>query len=167
MRQFLYKRWKPVSTRPPYPELHVTLYSSPLAGHRPLHYCFHPVMCKDAYLHGRKHGRHSQNTPEQSCLAVLHWSADYRTFLHQSIFFSFHRWFHIQVKIETMIWNFRPKSVAGRDGLGRRTGEGGGCQDEPRAQGRDRAADPSFPLRPQASTVSHPLARIMLGKVSP
>ena len=52
----------------------------------------------------------------------------------------------------------------GRDGLGRRTGEGGGCRVRSGAQGRELAAGPAFPWWPQASLLVVHLQRITLGK---
>ncbi|MPC74561.1 hypothetical protein E2C01_068924 [Portunus trituberculatus] len=52
-----------------------------------------------------------------------------------------------------MIEKFRPKVVEGRDGLGRRTGEGCVCRVRPGAQGRS-----FFSLVASSFTNSRPLA---------
>ncbi|MPC74016.1 hypothetical protein E2C01_068361 [Portunus trituberculatus] len=62
---------------------------------------------------------------------------------------------------------FRTKFVEGRDGLGRRTGAEGGCRVRPGAQGRELAAGPSIPLRPQALVIIIHLQCLILGKELP
>ncbi|MPC98339.1 hypothetical protein E2C01_093705 [Portunus trituberculatus] len=59
-----------------------------------------------------------------------------------------------------MIENSRPKVVEGRDGLGCRTGEGGGCRVRP----EPKATGPFFPWWPQASLLVVHLQCLTLGK---
>ena len=71
-----------------------------------------------------------------SCLALFHCQLNVACFSNCLVF-------HLQSMIFfsdqnlMMIEKFRTKFVEGRDGLGRRAGGEGGCQEEPRAQGNE------------------------------
>ena len=154
MRQFLYGTWKPVSTRPPYPEIHVILYSSPWTGHLP--------SCITAFIQSCAKMRVFTAGNMQDTLKTLRSRAASPCFIDQltialfwtKAFFQFpsmisysnQNWnddLKFSAKISWGSWrpwapHWRRRWVPGR-------------ARGPR--GRDRAADPSFPLRPRASTV--------------
>ena len=168
MRQFLYGTWKPVSTRPPYPEIHVILYSSPWTGHLP--------SCITAFIQSCAKMRVFTAGNMQDTLKTLRSRAASPCFIDQLTIALF--WTKAFFQLPSMIFIFKSKlkrwfEIFGQNQLRVVTALGAalekevGARSSPRPKGQRPGSRSFVSFAASSFNSSHPLARIMLGKVSP